>query len=186
MRMMFGRMFLRSLWMRPLRPWALVVVKAKLPGDQSRDNRANQGSHCISMMSETTEHGMDRSDDYWRWWEGERGPARPLTHTRMALAALVNCEETYRENRDITSQNDSQWEADSLKEYQRVHQMNRVHLVTNHIQAQQFHPTTGEPKWFFQALALDGPKRKTLQFHMLHSDGNQYINSPYLKETTWS
>lgn len=29
---------------------------------------------------------------------GRRGPARPLTHTRAALAAVVDCEETEGEN----------------------------------------------------------------------------------------
>lgn len=65
MRMMLGRMFLRSLWMRPLSPWDLVVVKAKPPGDQSRDSSANQASHCISMVPETADR-MGRAEDYCR------------------------------------------------------------------------------------------------------------------------
>lgn len=93
MRMMLGRMFLRSLWMRPLRPWALVVVKAQLPGAQSSDRRANQDSQWISMVTETTGQRMGR----WRRLMERRGgrePARPLTHTCAALAAVMDCGET--------------------------------------------------------------------------------------------
>lgn len=62
MRMMLGRMFLRSLWMRPLRPWALVVTKAQEPGVNSRASRVTQASHCISIVS------------FWcpGWEEGEK------------------------------------------------------------------------------------------------------------------
>lgn len=51
--------------MRPLSPWDLVVVKAKPPGDQSRDSSANQASHCISMVPETADR-MGRAEDYCR------------------------------------------------------------------------------------------------------------------------
>lgn len=61
MRMMLGRMFLRSLWMRPLRPWALVVVKAQLPETQSSDRRANQDSQWVTMVTETTGQWMGKS-----------------------------------------------------------------------------------------------------------------------------
>lgn len=97
MRMMLGRMFLRSLWMRPLRPWALVVVKAQLPGAQSSDRRANQDSQWISMVTETTGQRMGR----WRRLMERRGgrePAGPLTHTCAALAAVMDCGETRGRN----------------------------------------------------------------------------------------
>lgn len=91
MRIMLGRMFLRSLWMRPLKPWARVVMKAQVPGDKSRANRATQASHRISMVPETARDGMGRWDDGWKDEKrGRRGPARPLTHTPATLAVVIN------------------------------------------------------------------------------------------------
>ncbi|TNN88934.1 hypothetical protein EYF80_000812 [Liparis tanakae] len=59
---------------------ALVVVKAQLPGAQSRDSRANQASHCISMVPETTRDSVGRGEDYWRN-EGREKRSSQATHS---------------------------------------------------------------------------------------------------------
>lgn len=98
MRIMLGRMFLRSLWMRPLKPWALVVMKAQLPGTHSKDSRANQASHRISIVSEMNRGGMRRWEDKWRDEKrGRRGPDRPLTHSPATPAAVADWRERKKE-----------------------------------------------------------------------------------------
>lgn len=84
MRTMLGRMFLRSLWMRPLKPWALVVMKAQLPGVNSRDSRTTQVSHRISMVPGTTRGRTGRWEEreQKRWKErGKRSGRAPHSHS---------------------------------------------------------------------------------------------------------
>lgn len=86
MRMILGRMFLRSLWMRPLKPWALAVVKAQLPDAQSRDSRTTQASHCISMMPEMTSQGMNRRQTQW-WDEGREMRPSQAAHLHLCSSS---------------------------------------------------------------------------------------------------
>lgn len=105
MRMMLGRMFLRSLWMRPLRPWALVVTKARQPGVNSRASRATQASHRISIVSSRWARweGGEKVEEEEEGGEGgkkeevEVRPGVTLFTPPVSVAAGVDCRERRRE-----------------------------------------------------------------------------------------
>lgn len=100
MRMMLGRMFLRSLWMRPLSPCALVVTKARPPGVSSRASRATQASHRISMVSprragsEEGEEKKKKEEEVTKKEEAEVLPGPPRSQLLLVsrLASTVERE----------------------------------------------------------------------------------------------